>query len=176
MYGSCMDSRLVGSSGLTLGSVRLTGVDQPLFLPCGVNCLLEVSSVNVIHCYSVPGLGVKVDAILGRSSLANVTGLVQGYYTGYCAELCGSGHGFMPCGVVVYACFFLLGVICMYLVVASVWHGWSLSSVCSWLLVISRCFLWSVGLLATWSSVGSLLVSGCVMVAYLLLLVLALLV
>ena len=82
----------------------------------------------------------------------------------------------MPCGVVVYACFFFLGVICMYLVVASVWYGWSLSSVCSWLLVISRCSLWSVGLLATWSSVGSLLVSGCVMVAYLLLLVLALLV
>ena len=52
-----------------------------------------VSSVDVIHCYSVPGLGVKVDAILGRSSLVNVTGLVQGYYTGYCAELCGSGHG-----------------------------------------------------------------------------------
>ena len=36
---------------------------------------------------------VKVDVILGRSSLVNVTGLVQGYYTGYCAELCGSGHG-----------------------------------------------------------------------------------
>ena len=103
MSGECCDSRLVGSSGLSLGSMRLTEVDQPLFLPCGVNCLLEVTSVDVIHCYSVPGLGVKVDAIPGRASLVPVTGLVSGYYTGYCAELCGSGHGFMPCGVVVYS-------------------------------------------------------------------------
>ena len=63
------ESRMVRSAGLTvLGGVRLSLVDQPLFVCAGSTVCLGVSSADVIHCYSVPGLGVKVDAIPGRVS------------------------------------------------------------------------------------------------------------
>lgn len=97
------DSRLCGSASLPYGCVRLTLVDQPLFVAAGSSVAISVSSVDVIHCYSVPALGIKVDAIPGRVSLVTVSPLIPGYFSGYCAELCGSGHGFMPCGVLVYS-------------------------------------------------------------------------
>ena len=66
--GGLLESRLARSSSLPLGAIRLTLVDQPLFMPSGSSACLCVSSADVIHCFSVPGLGVKVDAIPGRVS------------------------------------------------------------------------------------------------------------
>jgi heme/copper-type cytochrome/quinol oxidase subunit 2 len=98
-----LDSRMISSSSLTTeGLPRLTLVDQPLFIPHKSTVCLEVSSVDVIHSFSVPSLGIKVDAIPGRSSHISVVGLTQGVYSGFCAELCGSGHSVMPIQVVVY--------------------------------------------------------------------------
>jgi heme/copper-type cytochrome/quinol oxidase subunit 2 len=62
------ESRMVRSSLLTVGAVRLSLVDQPLFVCAGSTVCLGVTSADVIHCYSVPGLGLKVDAIPGRVS------------------------------------------------------------------------------------------------------------
>jgi heme/copper-type cytochrome/quinol oxidase subunit 2 len=59
---------MVRSSSLREGNVRLSLVDQPLFVSSGESVCLCVASADVIHCYSVPGLGVKVDAIPGRVS------------------------------------------------------------------------------------------------------------
>jgi heme/copper-type cytochrome/quinol oxidase subunit 2 len=39
--------------------------------------------VDVIHSWSVPGLGVKLDGIPGRKSMVGVMGLVCGTYSGY---------------------------------------------------------------------------------------------
>ena len=66
------------SGDLSLGCVRLALVDQPLFVGQGSSVGLCVSSVDVIHCYSVPGLGVKVDAIPGRVSWVGLTALQCG--------------------------------------------------------------------------------------------------
>ena len=75
---SLLDSRLCKSAGLPCGSIRLSLVDQPLFVPAGSVVCLGVSSADVIHCYSVPGLGVKVDAIPGRVSWVSMSPLVPG--------------------------------------------------------------------------------------------------
>lgn len=77
-----LDSRMCKSSGLVLGSPRLSLVDQPLFVSAGSVVGLGVGSVDVIHCYSVPGLGVKVDAIPGRVSWVTMAPLVPGYFSG----------------------------------------------------------------------------------------------
>jgi heme/copper-type cytochrome/quinol oxidase subunit 2 len=66
------------SAGLSLGSLRLSLVDQPLFVSAGSVVCLGVSSADVIHCYSVPGLGVKVDAIPGRVSWVSMSPLLPG--------------------------------------------------------------------------------------------------
>jgi heme/copper-type cytochrome/quinol oxidase subunit 2 len=97
-----VESRLVDSSTL-LGQVpRLCLVDQPYFVRAGVAVGLVVSSGDVIHSYSLPGLGIKLDAVPGRSSNLVMSSLLKGVYVGLCSELCGSGHGFMPINVVVY--------------------------------------------------------------------------
>jgi len=70
---------MVTSSGLgVVGLPRLVLVDQPVFVSQGSSVCLGVSSVDVIHCYSVPALGVKVDAIPGRVSWVCVSPLVSG--------------------------------------------------------------------------------------------------
>jgi heme/copper-type cytochrome/quinol oxidase subunit 2 len=54
-------------------------VDFPLVLPGG--CLIEllITSEDVIHSWTVNGLGVKCDAVPGRLNSAYLKGLRPGY-------------------------------------------------------------------------------------------------
>nr|CBM43253.2 cytochrome oxidase subunit II [Rhabdopleura compacta] len=77
-------------------------VDYPLFLPINFRSKLSISSGDVIHSFSVPALGIKVDAVPGRINGFDVIPSFAGKYFGFCSELCGSGHSQMPC--VISAC------------------------------------------------------------------------
>jgi heme/copper-type cytochrome/quinol oxidase subunit 2 len=60
---------------------------------------LLVTSNDVIHCFAIPSLAIKSDAIPGR---LNATGFIinrPSYYYGQCSELCGILHGFMPISI-----------------------------------------------------------------------------
>lgn len=67
-----------------------------LVLPIDTSIRLLVSSMDVIHSFAVPALGLKIDAIPGR--LNSIGFLIDrpGIYYGQCSELCGILHGFMP--------------------------------------------------------------------------------
>ena len=41
-------------------------MDNRLVVASGLNTLLLVTSADVLHCFTVPSLGVKVDAVPGR--------------------------------------------------------------------------------------------------------------
>lgn len=71
-------------------------VDNRLVLPTFSNILFLVTSADVIHSWTVPSLGFKVDTIPGR--LNYITSIVyhSGIYFGQCREICGSNHSFMP--------------------------------------------------------------------------------
>ena len=71
-------------------------VDQPLYVHSGIQTILLISSSDVIHSFSLPSLGVKVDGIPGRINSVNLVSVISGMYIGYCSELCGLGHGLMP--------------------------------------------------------------------------------
>lgn len=81
---------------------RIILVDQPLYVKYNTNTQLTISSLDVIHSFSLPTLGIKVDAIPGRINTITLNGLTKGLYVGYCSELCGSGHAFMPINLIVY--------------------------------------------------------------------------
>nr|WDV10351.1 cytochrome c oxidase subunit II [Rhabdopleura sp. NHMO H2137] len=82
------------------GSARPgSDVDYPLFVPLGFRSKFSVSSGDVIHSFSVPGLGVKIDAVPGRMNGFDILPSFVGKYFGFCSELCGSGHSQMPCVV-----------------------------------------------------------------------------
>ncbi|MGH9487510.1 MAG: cytochrome c oxidase subunit II [Terriglobales bacterium] len=65
-----------------------------LVLPANKVVDLDLTSVDVIHGFFVPGLGIQEDALPGR--ITNLWFKAQpGYYKGQCDQLCGTGHSGM---------------------------------------------------------------------------------
>ena len=87
---------MVPTSDLNEGDLRLLEVDNRIVVPVNTQIRVVVTGADVIHCFAVPSLGVKADAIPGR--LNQVSFLVNrpGVYYGQCSEICGSDHSFMP--------------------------------------------------------------------------------
>ncbi len=93
------DSFQVDQDSLEEGDLRQQTVDNYLVQPVNTSIRLLVSSNDVIHCFAVPSLGQKTDAIPGRQ---NATGFIinrPSTFYGQCSELCGVLHGFMPIGI-----------------------------------------------------------------------------
>jgi heme/copper-type cytochrome/quinol oxidase subunit 2 len=76
--------------------LRLLEVDRPLVIPSNTNIFTMITSTDVLHSWSVPQLGIKVDAVPGRASCINLYTFTDGIWYGQCSELCGANHAFMP--------------------------------------------------------------------------------
>lgn len=81
----------------------LLATDAPLVVPVGKRVVVQVTSNNNLHAFTVPQFGVKVDAIPGRINQVHfkVNEGEEGTYYGQCSELCGYKHAFMPIEVIV---------------------------------------------------------------------------
>lgn len=75
---------------------RLFSTDHDVVLPVNLPVLVKLSSSDVIHSFSLPNLGIKVDCIPGRISYFLLDVGSKGTFVGQCSELCGVYHGFMP--------------------------------------------------------------------------------
>lgn len=77
----------------SISSSYLFSVNNLLLLPLFETINTIVTSVDVIHCWSIYSLGTKIDAIPGRLNLAFTLRLFcRGLNRGFCYELCGQGH------------------------------------------------------------------------------------
>ena len=94
------DSYMIPTSDLNLGEFRLLESDNKVYIPVNTDIRLIVSSADVIHSWTVPSLGVKVDAIPGRLNQINFIINRPGKFFGQCSELCGSNHSFMPISII----------------------------------------------------------------------------
>lgn len=90
------DSYMIPEEELEEGSLRLLETDTPLVLPIKTHIRILVTANDVLHCFAVPALGVKLDAVPGRLSSAPLYINQVGRFCGQCSEICGVGHGFMP--------------------------------------------------------------------------------
>ena len=72
------------------------GVDKPIRMVLKDNYRFLVTSSDVIHSFSIPEFNVKLDAIPGRLNFTAFTPEHFGIFIGYCTELCGAGHAYMP--------------------------------------------------------------------------------
>lgn len=79
-----------------LGSPRLLGCSSDFFIPVRTTSRLLISSTDVIHSFSMPAMGLKVDAVPGRINQLFVNPSIVGLFFGQCSEICGSNHSFMP--------------------------------------------------------------------------------
>jgi cytochrome c oxidase subunit 2 len=60
---------------------------------------MQVTGFDVIHSFTVPSFGIKIDAIPGRLNETWFKATKVGWYYGQCSELCGKDHAFMPIAV-----------------------------------------------------------------------------
>lgn len=95
------DSIMLSENELIKGTHRLLEVDNRIVVPIGVPIRFVITSNDVIHSWSIPALGLKVDAVPGRLNQFVTEINKPGIYFGQCSELCGSLHGFMP--IVIHA-------------------------------------------------------------------------
>lgn len=69
-------------------------------LPIEIRIQILASSKDVIHSWSIPSAGIKIDCVPGYSSHRVIIFLVSGIFWGQCMEICGRYHHWMP--IVVY--------------------------------------------------------------------------
>lgn len=77
-------------------SRRMLRTRRTLVLPAHTNLTLITNSFDVIHSWFIPGLGLKLDCIPGRSTHHTFYIDNVGFYYGQCAEICGRYHHHMP--------------------------------------------------------------------------------
>ncbi len=94
------DSCIVTENFLEYGDQRLLDVDKPLIVPVNVSLRFLITSADVLHAWSVPEIGIKIDAVPGRVSQFLALIRRPGFFYGQCSELCGVAHGFMPIVVI----------------------------------------------------------------------------
>jgi len=93
------DSYRVPDSDLEEGNLRLLEVDNRVVLPVDTHVRLIVTSADVLHCWTIPSFGVKMDAGPGRLNQASVFVKRPGVFYGQCSEICGANHAFRPIAV-----------------------------------------------------------------------------
>lgn len=69
-------------------------------MPIEIRLHIIASSRDVIHSWSVPSAGIKIDCVPGYSSHRVTIFLVSGIFWGQCMEICGRFHHWMP--IIVY--------------------------------------------------------------------------
>nr|ABE47662.1 cytochrome c oxidase II [Jalmenus nr. inous PWV-01-W002] len=75
---------------------RLLDVDNRIIIPMNNNIRMLITATDVIHSWTVPSIGVKVDANPGRLNQTSFFMNRPGIFFGQCSEICGANHSFMP--------------------------------------------------------------------------------
>lgn len=78
---------------------RLLAVDNEMVVPVNTTVRLLVTGADVIHSFSMPAFGVKMDAVTGRSNETWFKADKEGMYYGQCSQICGKDHAFMPIAI-----------------------------------------------------------------------------
>jgi len=90
------DSYMIPENELHNGQLRLLEVDNRVVVPVNTHIRVIITATDVLHCWAVPSLGVKLDAVPGRLNQTSMFIKREGIYYGQCSEICGVNHGFMP--------------------------------------------------------------------------------
>nr|ACY73667.1 cytochrome c oxidase II [Zizula hylax attenuata] len=80
----------------SLNNFRLLDVDNRIIIPMNNNIRMLITATDVIHSWTVPAIGVKVDANPGRLNQTSFFINRPGIFFGQCSEICGANHSFMP--------------------------------------------------------------------------------
>ena len=74
----------------------LLATDERVVVPFGAIVHVLVTASDVIHAWTIPSFGSKIDAMPGRINETWFQANEVGTYFGQCSELCGKDHSYMP--------------------------------------------------------------------------------
>nr|UPL65314.1 cytochrome c oxidase subunit II [Opistholeptus burmanus] len=90
------DSYMKPYNELENNEFRLLEVDNRMVLPMNTQIRIIVTAMDVLHSWTIPSLGIKIDAVPGRLNQGSFFINKPGLLYGQCSEICGSNHSFMP--------------------------------------------------------------------------------
>nr|QAY82018.1 cytochrome c oxidase subunit II [Omophoita sp. REN-2018] len=90
------DSYMIPINDMNNFNFRLIDVDNRMIIPFETNIRILVTAMDVIHSWTIPSLGVKIDATPGRLNQMSFNINRPGLFFGQCSEICGANHSFMP--------------------------------------------------------------------------------
>lgn len=90
------DTYIIPVDKLDIGAFRLLDIDFRPVLPYIVQTRVLISRIDVLHSWTIPRLGVKVDANPGRLNQLKFINYRPGIFYGQCSEICGANHRFIP--------------------------------------------------------------------------------
>jgi cytochrome c oxidase subunit 2 len=93
------DSLMVKEGELKPEQPRLLAVDNEMVVPVNKVIRVQVTGEGIIHSFSVPSFGIKIDAIPGRLNETWFKAEREGIFYGQCSQLCGRNHAYMPIAV-----------------------------------------------------------------------------
>ena len=79
--------------------MRQLSVDNVIAVPVNKTVHLLVTSNDVIHSWTIPSFGSKVQAVPGRVTATWFRPEKVGVYYGQCSVLCGKDHSSMPIAI-----------------------------------------------------------------------------
>lgn len=91
-----IESYIKPTNTLEKNEFRLLEVDNRVILPIKCNIRLLVTSSDVIHSWTIPRIGVKIDGIPGRINQGVINIKRPRLIFGQCSEICGANHRFIP--------------------------------------------------------------------------------
>nr|AEA41116.1 cytochrome oxidase subunit II [Triatoma sanguisuga] len=90
------DSYMKPTNDLEMSDFRLLDVDNRAVLPMNTQIRILVTAADVLHSWTIPSLGIKIDGTPGRLNQGSIFINRPGLLFGQCSEICGANHSFMP--------------------------------------------------------------------------------
>nr|QID48519.1 cytochrome c oxidase subunit II [Celes akitanus] len=90
------DTYMTPEKDLKMNQFRLLEVDNRTILPMNTEIRVLTSASDVLHSWTIPTLGIKIDATPGRLNQGMFLINRPGLFFGQCSEICGANHSFMP--------------------------------------------------------------------------------
>ncbi len=90
------DSEIIQDADLKPGDIRQLSVDNEAVVPVGKIVRVQVVADDVIHSFTIPSFGIRIDAVPGRLNETWFKAEREGIYYGQCSKICGRDHAYMP--------------------------------------------------------------------------------
>jgi cytochrome c oxidase subunit 2 len=90
------EAYIKNTNSISRNEYRLLETDNRIIIPYNSKTRILVTSSDVIHSWTIPSIGIKIDGSPGRINQRKIIIIRPGLFLGQCSEICGTNHRFIP--------------------------------------------------------------------------------